>query len=230
MTASRHTIRLGNLELLIKEARSAANLARAANTNSSYLSQVRHQIPTRKGTPRAIGDDLAQRLEKAMKKPHGWMDKPNTHEEDSGPLPTNGKLTGNSVDLYPLIPWKLVDRWKDVALQQDTRASFDCMPCPIGCSPTTFVLQVQGASMEPRFQEGDLIFVDPAVPVQSGQYVILQLNKTSGITFRQLILEGEKQYLKALNPDWPNRIVEAEPETVICGTVVFKGAVINPVF
>ena len=52
-------IRLQNLELLIAEAGSAAKLARIAGTNSSYLSQVRNQMPTKKGTPRGVGDDLA---------------------------------------------------------------------------------------------------------------------------------------------------------------------------
>ena len=31
--------------------------------------------------------------------------------------------------------------------------------------------------------------------------------------------------LKALNPDWPGRIIEAEGDATICGVVVFKGEV-----
>jgi hypothetical protein len=62
-------IRLKNLELLIAEAGSAANLADRVGTNSSYLSQVRRRMPTKKGTPRGIGDDLAVKLEQGMGKP-----------------------------------------------------------------------------------------------------------------------------------------------------------------
>jgi hypothetical protein len=59
MRKQEHT-RLQNLELLISEAGSAAKLARIAGTNSSYVSQVRNQMPTKKGTPRGVGDDLAK--------------------------------------------------------------------------------------------------------------------------------------------------------------------------
>ena len=55
MTRKHIPIRLKNLETLIREAGSAVRLARAAGTNSSYLSQVRNQLPTKKGTPRATG-------------------------------------------------------------------------------------------------------------------------------------------------------------------------------
>ena len=44
--------------------------------------------------------------------------------------------------------------------------------------------------------------------------------------FTQLIIEEGKQYLKALNPDWPNRIIEVDEEATICGVIVFKGEVV----
>ena len=40
------------------------------------------------------------------------------------------------------------------------------------------------------------------------------------------IWEEGKQYLKALNPDWPNRIIEVDEEATICGVIVFKGEVV----
>ncbi len=71
MTRKQDKIRLQNLELLVAEAGSATKLAHIAGTNSSYLSQVRRQMPTQKGTPRGIGDDLAIKLEPGMGKPEG---------------------------------------------------------------------------------------------------------------------------------------------------------------
>ena len=43
------------------------------------------------------------------------------------------------------------------------------------------------------------------------------------VTFKQLIVEEGKQYLKTLNPDWPNRIIEVTTDTNICGVIIFKG-------
>ena len=45
-------------------------------------------------------------------------------------------------------------------------------------------------------------------------------------TFKQLIVEGGRKYLKALNPDWPQRIVESDSSATICGVVVFKGEIV----
>ena len=79
MKRRHETVRLSNLELLVAEAGSAAALARLAGTSESYLSQIRNQLRTAKGTPRGVGDELAAKLEQAMGKPNGWMDE--SHQE-----------------------------------------------------------------------------------------------------------------------------------------------------
>jgi len=77
--------------------------------------------------------------------------------------------------------------------------------------------------MEPRFYNGDLIFVDPEIVAESGKYVVVKLEDADEAMFRQLIIEGGRKYLKALNPDWPERIVELNDSALVCGSVVFKG-------
>ncbi len=71
MSRKQQRYRLENLERLVVEAGSAHKLAKLASTNSSYLSQVRHQRATESGTPRGIGDVLAEKLEIGMGKPPG---------------------------------------------------------------------------------------------------------------------------------------------------------------
>ena len=66
MKRRHETVRLSNLELLVAEAGSAAALARLAHTSESYLSQIRNQLTTAKGTPRGVGDDLAAKLERGF--------------------------------------------------------------------------------------------------------------------------------------------------------------------
>ena len=77
------------------------------------------------------------------------------------------------------------------------------LPCPVRCSAGTFVLRVRGESMEPRFRDGDLIFVDSAVLPDHRRLVVARGEDTHEATVKQLIVEGERKYLKALNPDWP---------------------------
>ena len=56
--------------------------------------------------------------------------------------------------------------------------------------------------------------------------MVVRLDETNEATFKQLMIEEGKQYLKALNPDWPNRIIEVNEEATICGVIVFKGEVV----
>lgn len=224
-----HT-RLQNLELLIAEAGSAVKLARIVGTNSSYISQVRHQMPTKKGTPRGLGDDLAGKLERGMAKPEGWMDEAH---EDSQEQPVacacsemNAHNGPDIRSLHPLISWVQAGEWSEISEGYVPQYESELLPCPVRCSEETFVLRVHGVSMEPKFHEGDLIFVDPDATPVHGKYVVVQLDESNEATFKQLIVEEDRQYLKALNPDWPNRIIEINAAATICGVVVFKGEVV----
>ena len=218
-------IRLNNLELLISEAGSAAKLARTAGTNSSYLSQVRNQLPTKKGTPRAIGDDLAIKLEDAMNKPQGWMD--NSHDGNTyDKQEYNVHLGPELRSPLPLISWVQAGEWQEISESYVPQYGDESLQCPAKCSPESFVLRVRGSSMEPKFHEGDLIFVDPNAPAEHGKYVVVRIDASNEATFKQLIVEEGSQYLKALNPDWPNRIIEINEDASICGVIVFKGELI----
>lgn len=218
-------VRLRNLELLIAEAGSAVKLARAAGTNSSYLSQVRNQMPTKKGTPRGVGDDLAEKLERGMGKPLGWMDEVHAEppQQPAGTPEPNADAGPDIRSLRPLISWVQAGEWSEISEGFVPPYGVELLPCPVTCSPESFVLRVRGSSMEPKFHEGDLIFVDPNVAAVHGKYVVVRLDETNEATFKQLIVEGKRQYLKALNPDWPNRIIELNAAATIVGVVVFKG-------
>jgi SOS-response transcriptional repressor LexA len=97
------------------------------------------------------------------------------------------------------------------------------LPCPIPCSEDTFVLRVEGESMEPKFHDGDLIYVDPQISPENGRQVILRLEGVDEAILRPPMVEDGRRYFKALNPDWPGRIVEASDQVAIRGVVVFKG-------
>lgn len=68
-SVDRNQRRRRRLQGLIEEAGSVKLLAELAGTDPNYISQL--TSPKGRGS---FGDDLAERLEKAMKKPDGWMD------------------------------------------------------------------------------------------------------------------------------------------------------------
>ena len=66
-----------------------------------------------------------------------------------------------------------------------------------GCSSTEpFALQVIDDSMEPEFKQGVIIVIDAQGHVQSGSYVIAEIE--TGYIFRRLHIEDDKYILRAL--------------------------------
>ena len=70
-----------------------------------------------------------------------------------------------------------------------------------GCSALEpYALRVLGDSMEPEFAEGCVIIVDPGYVPRDGAYVVVEF--AGDIFFRQLVFEGERRFLKPLNPKY----------------------------
>lgn len=61
-----------------------------------------------------------------------------------------------------------------------------------------FALQVHGDSMEPEFEHGCVIVVDPAGVVNNKSFVVAK--NDDGLIFRQLVIEGDRYILRPLNP------------------------------
>jgi SOS-response transcriptional repressor LexA len=124
------------------------------------------------------------------------------------------------VNLVPLISWVQAGAWSEVIdnfLPGDTDQYY---PCPEKHSKSTFALTVVGESMYPDFIPGEIIYVDPEVEASSGSCVVVRQNGDLDATFKQLMFDGSKRYLKALNPSWPVPIIEMLPDAVICGVVI----------
>ena len=66
-----------------------------------------------------------------------------------------------------------------------------------GCSSTEpFALQVVDDSMEPEFKKGVIIVIDAQGHVQSGSYVVAEIE--SGYIFRRLFMENGEYILRAV--------------------------------
>lgn len=63
-----------------------------------------------------------------------------------------------------------------------------------------YALRVLGDSMEPEFAEGCVIVIDPGHIPRDGSYVVVEF--AGDIFFRQLVFDGERRFLKPLNPKY----------------------------
>ena len=79
-----------------------------------------------------------------------------------------------------------------------------------------YALRVLGNSMEPEFADGCVVIVDPGYAPRDGSYVVVEF--AGDVFFRQLVFEGERRFLKALNPKYGT--FELTPPYAIRGAVV----------
>lgn len=127
----------------------------------------------------------------------------------------------------PLISWVQAGAWCEMQDDLELQSVEAWLPCAVSHSSSTFALRVRGLSMfnphERRsFRDGDIIFVDPAKDFENGSLVIAKLPDSKEATFKQLVIEGQRQFLKPLNPAWPDPIIELPDNAMICGVVVSK--------
>ncbi len=68
------------------------------------------------------------------------------------------------------------------------------------------------------YPAGSVIFVDPELAVNNGDRVIATLPSTNEATFKVLVQDAGKHYLKPINPQYP--IMELTEDMQICGKVI----------
>lgn len=208
--------RLDNLRRLMKE----------RNLRLSQLAELLGKAPAQvsafggKNPSKGIGDQIAREIEKALKLPIGYLDIPFTLGEP-GEL-TNVTLLSHTGRKLPVIGSIAAGAWCDSTASFDPREAEEWVDAPGPVGPRAFVLRVEGISMEPKFVEGDKVVIDPSLEALPGHFVAAKRSSDQATTLKQLRQEGSEQYLYALNPDWPNRVIKMTEEWSICGRARWK--------
>lgn len=108
------------------------------------------------------------------------------------------------------------------ATEGGAEPEYQCWVTPAApVSANAFALRVNNDSMTnpsgfPSFPEGIVLIIDPQICPVHKSYVVVQ--EGEGVLFRQLIIEGERRHLVALNPRWANIALAADAH--IIGKVV----------
>lgn len=191
-----------------------AEFAQLIGKSPSYVGQLVRGVGS-------FGDRIARQIERQCGKPSGWLDQQEQLSQARGS------------GLCPLISWVAAGSWHGMETPNgsgdDTE---DWLACPVKHSAQTFVLQVRGESMynplgRLSFSDGDLIFVDPERRPENRDCIVVRRAADETATFKQLIEGGEvssaKRYLKPLNPNWPEPVMEFEAGDELRGVVIFKG-------
>lgn len=156
---------------------------------------------------KGIGDTLARHIESCLQLPHGYLDQPLMDENAaivttimSRQLPVLGLASAG----------KLMEN-----IQEANVREYVIAPGPTG--PKAFALRIEGISMEPRFQEGDKIVIDPDLEWKNGDYVFAIRTSDNHGTFKQLRCDEGEMYLCATNPSFEPRYTRMDGEWSILG-------------
>lgn len=175
-----------------------------------------------------------EKIAKALKISSNWLwNGGDQNSQGSNPINSPADIEQNiepgpAIKGYvPLISWVQAGAWCEV---MDVKTLDDAevwLPCAASHSSQSYALRVRGLSMfnqhERRsFRDGDIIFVDPSKDAENGSLVIAKLVDSQEATFKQLVMEGSRRFLKPLNPAWPEPIIELGHDATICGVVFSK--------
>jgi SOS-response transcriptional repressor LexA len=123
----------------------------------------------------------------------------------------------------PLISWNRAGTVTDSVDPDRPENAEEWLECPRrNCGPKTFAIRVAGESMEPLYQHGDIIYVDPDVVAEHGKDVLVRLDDRNDITFKRLVIEDERRYLKPLNTNWPVKFIDIPASARVVGVVIGK--------
>ncbi|RMO09248.1 Peptidase s24-like domain protein [Pseudomonas coronafaciens pv. zizaniae] len=170
-----------------------------------------------KNPTKGIGDQIAREIEAALGLHNGYLDMPYGVGEFS-----NAAVLGLTGRKLPVIGSIAAGSWCDSDGLFDPQDAEEWVDAPGPVGPRAFILRVEGVSMEPKFSEGDKIVIDPSLEALPGHFVAAKRARDDAATLKQLKQEGTEQYLYALNPDWPERIIKMNEEWSICGRARWK--------
>ncbi|EHL4835928.1 LexA family transcriptional repressor, partial [Salmonella enterica] len=123
---------------------------------------------------------------------------------------------------YPLISWVSAGQWMEAVEPYHKRAIENWHDTTVDCSEDSFWLDVQGDSMTApaglSIPEGMIILVDPEVEPRNGKLVVAKLEGENEATFKKLVMDAGRKFLKPLNPQYP--MIEINGNCKIIGVVV----------
>ncbi len=101
----------------------------------------------------------------------------------------------NKADHIPIIAWDELHLYFENALITQNYLPY------MNASETIFCAQLSDSSMEPAFIAGSSLIFNADITAKDRSFVLAHIKKSDVYLFRQLIINGDVRYLKALNPD-----------------------------
>lgn len=199
-------------------ARAIGGVTQLAKHLGKTQSQISHLIGT--NPVKNIGDRFASHVEKIFEKSTGWLDQEHHDIQEASGIYHATPLR-RAYFQVPIISWREAEAWLKAPEQYTAKSFSSTIIVSIQLSPQAFALKVDGDIMESTystsFPRESMIILDTDQPAQNGSYVLAKIANETGLIFRQLIIDGNKRYLKPLNLRYP--IIELPAQGMIYAIV-----------
>lgn len=183
--------RVFKLKQFIENNGGQAKVSRKYNVDASYLSQIVNGYGS-------FGEKSARKLETTFNLPPYYFDSIDINQNLAN---YEVMPAGKPLNTVPLISWVQAGAFTEAV---ENIIDAEQISTDAKVSQRTFALRVKGDSMQPLFQPGMILIVEPNMVPISGDFVIAK-NGDNEATFKQLMQDGADWYLKPLNAQYPTK-------------------------
>lgn len=178
----------------------------------------------RNGTNGATGSNLME-LAKALRCSPEWLE---TGKGDAGDGMGRERANFELVEApdrlyrYPVVSWVAAGAWTEAVEPLPSGFSDRYEVSEYKAKGPAFWLEVRGDSMTAisgtSIPEGMMILVDTEADVRPGKFVVAKLPNSEEATFKKLVEDAGRRYLKPLNPAYA--MIECSDDCRIIGVAV----------
>lgn len=191
----------GTLKDRIHARRVALGLSQQQLAEKAGVSQVtiQHLESGRNATSKKLVE-----IARALNVSAEWLDSGKAASEPSNVAPA---AQPNMSYRYPVISWVAAGAWAEAVEPFPPGYSDRYEISDYNSKGPAFWLEVKGDSMTSpvgtSITEGMMILVDTEADVTSGKLVVAKLADSNEATFKKLVDDGGRRFLKPLNPAYP---------------------------
>lgn len=208
-------IRLNNLDRAVEMLNGQAEYAAKVGVSSGYISQMQTGR-------RPFNEKTAIKHAKALGFPDDWFSINRDGQSLDDVEPSN--VTSIKDGLIPLISWVKAGEFCEAIDVFEPGYADDWCHKPLKGGDKVYALKVYGDSMTSpypgarSYPPGMIIYVDPEQEVTTGSRGIFKAPNDNEVTFKELVSDGGKLYMKPLNPQYDKK--EVTDDIVMCGKVI----------
>ncbi len=110
----------------------------------------------------------------------------------------------------PLLNWMQTIAWPETLLTSEVAT---CISTEANVSEKAFAIRMEDNTMLPLYPKDSILIIDPELPAQDKDFVVVHLHGHNKVQFKQALMDGPDLYLKPLNTDFEIKRVET-PYTI----------------